>query len=182
MVHLLIQILYPVSVKNTLFIVNLHRPTTPNAFAKMNLRKSDVIQLCAAIVFILAGGMIYIMYRSRQIIFFGWLDDLGLSPLVEMSRETGAAFHPGSFVLYSLPDGLWLASYLMLINVIFGHSNKRLWLGFTLLMPVYAIGNELLQGMGLCRGHFDICDLLCYLVPFVADIIINRDKIPLPGD
>lgn len=143
----------------------------------MSLRKSDVIQLFGAVILIALGGMIYIMFRSQNIIFFSWLDKLGLSPQVGMVRQAGATFSPGSFVIYSLPDGLWLASYLMFINVIFSHSSKWLWLSFTLLMPVYAIGNELLQGLGLCRGHFDIYDLLCYSIPFVADLIVNRHKI-----
>lgn len=144
----------------------------------MKLEKTDITRLAGAAFFLMAGGLIYVLFRSNGIILFGWIEALGLSNQVQMLREAAAGLTPGSFIRYSLPDGLWLTSYLLIINTIIGSDDKWLWLGFTLLLPIYAIGNELLQGLGICRGTFDPLDMLCYSLPLVLDLVICRRRIP----
>lgn len=144
----------------------------------MQFDKKDIIRLTIAAALLIAGGMIYVIFRSEKIILFGWLDALGLSSAVEVLRKACASLSPGRFILYSLPDGLWLTSYLLIINTIISRDDKWLWLGFTLLLPVYAICNEVLQGLGICQGSFDPYDLVCYSVPLAVDLIICLGRRP----
>jgi len=68
----------------------------------------------------------------------------------------------GGWVVYSLPDGLWLFSYILLMGCIWNFNLKR---SFYASFPLafIAIGSELLQILGWVPGTFDVVDLLCYL-------------------
>lgn len=144
----------------------------------MQFNKMDITRLAVAALLLITGGVIYVLFRSSGLILFDWIDALGLSHKVQIIREASAGLTPGSFIRYSLPDGLWLTSYLLIINAVIGHNDRWLWLGFTLLLPTYAICHEVLQGLGVCRGTFDTLDLLCYSVPLAIDLVICRRRIP----
>lgn len=144
----------------------------------MQLDKTNITRLAVAALLLITGGVIYVLFRSSGLILFDWIDSLGLSHQVQRIRDASTNLTPGSFIRYSLPDGLWLISYLLIINAVFGHNDRWLWLGFTLLLPTFAICHEVLQGLGICRGTFDTLDLLCYSVPLAIDLVICRRRIP----
>ncbi len=119
------------------------------------------------------GGLIYVLFRDSSLIMFGWIDKLGGSSLIENIQAStlpiGKSFP--AWLVYSLPDGLWLFSYVCLMLYLWRKSLTRIGLIWVFLLPVLAICHELAQLTNLMIGTFDPIDLLFYglatILPFV---------------
>lgn len=126
---------------------------------------------------LILGCIIYLMFRSKTLNIYQWCETLGLSDIVDYFRQMTALWVVPDFIRFSLPDGLYCAAYLLLMDAVW-HDDKRL-IKYVLLsiVPVVTIGSELLQYVGLVPGTFDIYDLLCYAgSPFVYIVIIMIRK------
>jgi hypothetical protein len=131
------------------------------------LRKSPCLVWAIALMPVLLGGLIYLLYRPKNIILFEVLNKLSGSTIVDMVRNKAEHVHLPDFVVYSLPAGLWTASYLMAMYLCTKQLNKKMRLSLALPLPISAVVLEVMQKFGLCPGIFDICDLLCYIIPIV---------------
>lgn len=69
------------------------------------------------------------------------------------------------WIRYSLPDGLYCAAYILIIDAIWHDDNHLIKFITISLVPVVTISSELLQYFGLVKGTFDVYDLICYLIP-----------------
>ena len=118
-----------------------------------------------ALLLILTGGMIYVLYRPESLLLFRVTDSLGMTPLIDIVRSNTSKVMLPSFMINSLPAGLWTASYLMMMYITTKFHTRRIRLMLALPLPVMAIVLELMQFFGWCPGTFDIYDLICYIVP-----------------
>jgi hypothetical protein len=96
---------------------------------------------------------------------FEWYHALGLTRLIGTMRTslTGFNSHLPPWIVYSLPFALWVASYILLIKVIWWRSAavvRHVWCG---CIPVIAIAAEVGQGIHVVPGTFDIVDLITIL-------------------
>ena len=69
------------------------------------------------------------------------------------------------FIKYCLPDGLYCAAYVLIIDAIWHNDNRLIKNLIILLIPLVAICNEVLQYRGLTEGTYDMFDLICYIMP-----------------
>ena len=115
-----------------------------------------------SIVPLIIGGMLYLGYRSQELLMFRWADFLGLSNTVSSWRKICFQHPLPEWCYYALPDGLWLLSYILLINIIW---NSHTWKSIIWIyaLPTIAITSELLQLLNPYFGTFDIMDIVCYL-------------------
>lgn len=118
-----------------------------------------------ALLLILTGGMIYVLYRPESLLLFRVTDSLGMTPLIDIVRSNTSKVMLPSFMINSLPAGLWTASYLMMMYITTKFHTRRIRLMLALPLPVMAIVLELMQFFGWCPGTFDVYDLICYIVP-----------------
>lgn len=116
--------------------------------------------LLLSLLSLFIGGCLYLMYRSDSLVMFEWCKTLGIYDMVLNLRPEKKL---GGWVVYSLPDGLWLFSYILLMGSIWRFNLKRSLYASSPLV-VIALGSELLQIPGWIPGTFDVVDLLCYLV------------------
>jgi len=107
---------------------------------------------------------------------FAWLDWLGLTDFIVKSRAI-VSFKSGGFVLFALPDGLWLFSYLSLMLYIWKNKIDGSNLGWLCAVPVLAIASEFGQFTGVVPGTFDVADVLMYLAASVLPFVIYRKSI-----
>ena len=115
-----------------------------------------------SIVPLIIGGMLYLGYRSQELLMFRWANYLGLSRIVNSWRKFCFQYPLPEWCYYALPDGLWLLSYILLINIIWNsHTWKSIIWIYALL--AIAITSELLQLLNPYFGTFDIMDIVCYL-------------------
>lgn len=120
-----------------------------------------------ALIMLIIGGLIYLLYRPRSLVLFSMIDHMGLISHINSLRERteNLAFPP--FVIYSLPAGLWTASYLLFLHNCTKNQRRITRLMLSLPLPLSAIGLEFMQLLNWCPGTFDINDLICYVIPIV---------------
>lgn len=113
-----------------------------------------------AMILILLGGLIYILYRPLSLAMFyafgisestGWLAFLRGHVPIDVS----------GWIIYALPDGLWACSYVVFIGCIWNFEFPK-YLPVALIIPIIGIASEALQGIGLMPGVFDWIDVLMY--------------------
>lgn len=139
------------------------------------LGKYPCLEWAIALIPVLFGGLIYLLYRPKNIILFEVLDKLGDSTAVDIVRSKVEHVHLPDFVVYSLPAGLWTASYLMAMYLCTKQLNKKMRLSLAQPLPISAVILEFMQQFGLCPGIFDICDLLCYIISVQFLLDTNDD-------
>ncbi len=133
-------------------------------------------QLLIGALLILLGGMIYLSFRPTTLLLFHVLDGLGVMPLMTSWRDWVAEWQPSEFVVYSLPGGLWAASYILLTYPLLHRQQAWLRLAIAGSVPLMGFVSELLQQGNLLPGVFDIADLCCYAVPLLLLILFEKSK------
>ena len=134
--------------------------------------RNKLIIISLAVLLLGISSFIYLVFRSDNIIGFRLIHNLGLSGLLHSIRDAMSVFSPSAFTVYSLPDGLWLISYMLLTEALLpDHPTKPLWI---FALPANAIVSEIAQYCHLLPGNFDIWDLVCYTVPTVLYLIFRK--------
>ncbi|EAR16287.1 MULTISPECIES: hypothetical protein [Robiginitalea] len=122
---------------------------------------------------LLCGGLIYVLFRTATLKMFVWYETIGLGGLINELRNWSFQFAGKlpEWILFSLPDGLWIFSYVCLMLAIWRNSfsfKNAIWI---LIIPILAISSEIGQYLGLVIGTFDFADLLFYIfgmtLPFI---------------
>jgi hypothetical protein len=107
------------------------------------------------------GGIIYILFRTSEPVFFNWIRSAGLESWLNFVRNSSLSLNrllPG-WIVYSLPNGLWSFAYALLITGIWAESKSRLKYFWMATIPVLVIGFEILQGAGMIPGTFCLQDI-----------------------
>jgi hypothetical protein len=140
-----------------------------------SLSQKTTLRATLGTLAILAGGFIYVVFRSEHLIMFSWFDKLGLSPSVEYLRNAYGEHTIYAWAKYNLPAALWLFSYLFIMDSIWSNrQNKTLYLTFMSIVPIMAFSSEILQYFSLISGTFDYKDLLSYFCAIIFFLIINK--------
>ncbi len=126
-------------------------------------RIAQIISVLLSIIIFFIGGLIYLAFRSESLLMFSWVRNVGIESLVEHLRVMMRPYCPSSeWILFSLPDGLWVLSYVILMAAVWRFQIREHWIMIGLI-PTIAICSELLQALGMFPGTFDVSDLLTYI-------------------
>ena len=131
--------------------------------------------LALAIVLLLLGGMIYVLYRPTSLLLFRWAETLQLMPFVHGLRSHAGcpSIWPEWFV-YSAPFAFWVTAYQLVILVIWfaeRHAGFLIWFWSA---PLMAIGSELLQYPDLVPGVYDAMDMATILIACLFALVVER--------
>lgn len=129
------------------------------------------LQVTTGVLFLVCGCSIYLLFRSTTLNIYQWCSALGLSTSIDAMREYTQTWDLPDFVRYCLPDGLYCAAYLLIMDVVWKGDNSLLKYIVISIVPFVTISSELLQYGGFVPGTFDIYDLLSYSIPVVIYII-----------
>ncbi|SMC75540.1 hypothetical protein SAMN06296427_10777 [Moheibacter sediminis] len=141
--------------------------------------KSNLHIFSLHIVSLLIGSAIYILFRTSTLKIFSWFEAIGINVIESNLRKKSvliSQYFPDWF-LYSLPDGLWIFSYVCLMLSIWRKSISKQNTFWISIVPLVAIGSEILQFFGLVQGTFDMVDVLCYLIGFFLPFLILNKSI-----
>ena len=142
----------------------------------MTNRKQFICQSLLSFLLLGIGGSIYLLFRPKTLLMFKWAEALGFNGYIDRLRETVSGIALNYITLYSLPDGLWLASYIIVVNIIVSKQNKNNLLFWSFLLPIIAILFEFLQIPNIVPGVFDVFDLICYIVPLIFYLIYLKHE------
>ena len=128
-----------------------------------------MMKVILSIILVSIGGCIYLMQRTTGLLMFRIIDFLGLTDVVATLRAY--AMQWPEFVVFSLPGGLWSASYVLLADAVFAGQSNLIRLLWGSLIPMIGVVSELLQALGLCPGTADWQDAVCYGVPYMVYVV-----------
>ena len=132
---------------------------------------------CALVFFhvvfpLLAGGLVYLCWRSQSLLMFDWAHSIGQSAIIENLRSCTSSYRwivPDWF-LYSGPDGAWVWSMTSCYTLIWkriGCRESAFWISLSLIL---GLGGELGQLTPLVPGTFDFIDIavmtICAVFPY----------------
>jgi len=131
------------------------------------------------IITLLIGGLIYVLFRALSLLMFSWYKSIGLGEILNGLRKSTIPFAENipEWILFSLPDGLWIFSYVSLMLLIWQNSISKKNISWILITPILAISSELGQLFGLITGTFDLIDLLLYIFGMTLPFIFFKQSI-----
>lgn len=123
---------------------------------------------------IFSGGLIYVLFRQDSLKMFSWFESVNLSNSISEMRlfTLPLSIYLPDWFLYSLPDGLWLFSYVSFLLVVWGNVISKHNIHWVILVPLIAIFSELGQLIKVIPGTFDVVDLCSYVLGAVLPILI----------
>lgn len=86
-------------------------------------RKAFLVTI--AIALFCLGGYIYIVFRPLSLHMFSWFESLEAMDRIETIRHDPLLRTDSKFIIYSLPNGLWAASYILIMDAIWTHNKKN---------------------------------------------------------
>ena len=139
----------------------------------MMRRRRDFI---LSLALILAGGMIYVLFRPRTTLLFVVIDAIGLGRVADVWRLAVADISLPELMINSLPDGLWSTAYVLVIDGLFLSCPASVRLKWASVIPLIGAVSELLQCARLLPGTFDLTDFLFYVTPFLVYLCIIKKR------
>jgi hypothetical protein len=137
-------------------------PDILNASLSM-LLSSRFVLVSASIAATITGALIYVGFGPKSLYVFSWAELIGLVSGVETVRSLFPDHSSiPSWVIHTLPDGLWTYSSTLLLIAIWERSTikaPKIWCCVPLGL---AISAELGQAITLIPGTFDMYDLVSY--------------------
>ena len=121
------------------------------------------------------GGIIYLLLRSSEHVFFRWISAAGIEKWFMLARHHTHSLnlHLPEWIVFSLPNGLWAFSYSLLITCIWSGSKSRLRYFWMASIPVLVLGYEVLQYAGIIHGTFCIQDIAFGVAGLIGGILLG---------
>ena len=135
------------------------------------MKKHLLISLC-----LLFSLFIYLFYRTEDTVVNNiFLSLISFDFFVELRNNIKNALPLNEYIIYSLPEGLWVFCITLTSRFLFFKIGKH-EISLLYLPLVFAIGLELFQLFHFSNGYFDFWDIgasilfwaiAAYLMPFV---------------
>ena len=138
--------------------------------------KRVISELIIGILMLVCGGFIYLLFRSKSLNIYVWCSVIGLADYIDFMRNATREWNVVNFIRFSLPDGLYCASYIMVMDAIWNERSGIIKCFIISIVPIITIGSEILQYFGIVKGTFDVYDLICYAIPITTYFIIKLIK------
>lgn len=130
-----------------------------------------------ALLLLCMGETIYVLYRPLNLYMFLPFEATDTLFMIDYIREI-PLFPPKDslpeWVIYNLPDGMWLLSYMLLMEALWGRENTKFRDFFIWVMPSLIIIWEIMQYMEVVAGTWDMNDMLSYIFAIVIFLKITR--------
>lgn len=132
-----------------------------------------------AILTIIFGGLIYIIFRTDSLLMFSWFEYLKLSDFICFIRNFMVTPLPPSvkFLTNTAPGGFWTFSYTVFLMFIWNLEVNWRNIFYYLLIPFTAVFSEIFQLTGLIPGTFNYLDIVSYIAGATLPFLIHFRKI-----
>ena len=127
---------------------------------KSFVKKITLISI--SILFLLLGGFIYLIFRPHTLNMFVWLGVINCEQIFQL-KDYNQDLKFIEFLIFSLPNGLWILSFLIIIGLIW-EKYHIFFIIYSSFFTGISILFEFLQKVELIPGTFDIADILVLLI------------------
>lgn len=131
-------------------------------------KKTSLVAL--SIMFILIGGFIYLFFRPHTLKMFVWLRIINCEHIFQL-RDYNHDLKFIEFLIFSLPNGLWILSLLIILGLIW-EKHRIFFIIYSSFFTGISILFEFFQKFGLIPGTFDIADILVLLIFHILGFLI----------
>lgn len=131
---------------------------------------------------ILVGSLIYLLFRSKNILIFNNLKAIHLDVIIDNWRDKFKFFKPYDWVVFCLPGGLWMYSYIYAIGLSWKNTIDRKSIIWYILPLFLAISSEFCQYFKFIRGTFDWQDVASYTLFTGIALLFLKPKIRIWGN
>lgn len=118
--------------------------------------------------------LIYLLFRSKSLLLYKWIGIDQSIDLVGMNKSVSVKNTIIIWILFSLPDGLWLYSLTAIMILIWGKETTLFKYFFIYLGFFIAVFHEFGQYLHIFRGTFDMGDILAYIICMFAALLITN--------
>jgi hypothetical protein len=131
-------------------------------------------QILMPLFTLLIGSFIYISFRQDTLILFDWLREIGVFEFIAGYRHYTLPFADNipDWILYSLPDGLWLFSYISFALIIWDNKISKYSFFWIIIVPIIAICSEIGQLFNIIPGTYDLVDIFIYVIFYILAVQI----------
>lgn len=133
----------------------------------------NLITILLSVILFLTAIYIYVSNRSGDMILYSWLGVDYNNHFFEWIRNHSCRLAP--WVKYNLPDGLWMLSFLLTMEVVWGNEKQLKWM-FCIPIIAFAFILEILQYNGYFSGTGDILDIVFYTAAVLLFILLINLK------
>ena len=128
-----------------------------------------LIFCCLSLILFFVACWIYVSNRSTDMVIYDWLS-------IDVNNQLFCFFRNieielPDWVLYNLPDALWLLSFLFMNEAIWGKDNRKYI--FVAVVTIFALSIEILQMYTLFPGTGDMLDIISYIIVLIIYLINN---------
>jgi len=139
-------------------------------------RVSNIMTYVLLPIFI--GGLIYIVSRSKSLKMFNWFEKINLSNEVRIIRDYFSNIELPNWIIYNLPDFLWVFSFTSLLFIIWNKKIEKENVFYILFPMGIGVLSEFGQLFSIISGTFDKVDIIFYVFGGLSSIyIISKFKI-----
>lgn len=140
---------------------------------KTQIKEIKILAIILSVVSLLAGGWLYLLFRSKTLLMFKWMEELRLLDLINNMRAEVSSDEIPQFVIYALPDGLWVFSYILIVSAVWDFHFKAS-VCYVLIIPTIALLSEFGQIFDIVPGTFDIADIASYFIATFLGILLTK--------
>lgn len=132
-----------------------------------------------AILSVIIGGLIYILFRTDSLVMFGWFEQLRISEFIYNLRDAQLFPQFNSFktIINTAPGGLWTFSYTVFLLFIWNLELNFRNIFYYMSIPAAAVISEVFQLTGLIPGTFNYLDIISYTAGTIMPFLIHFRKI-----
>ncbi|MGL5427053.1 MAG: hypothetical protein ACRDAS_03985 [Cetobacterium sp.] len=144
---------------------------------KVFLEKRSLNKIFIVVLSFSLGVLIYLLFRSRKLFYYQFVELIYLDPYIRAIRKIVWVYrkHIPNWVIYSLPDGLWLFS--MGVSILHNRYYYKQAQNIFNLIFISIVGVEIFQGIygghGTFIGTFDSADVICYIIGYILATLIG---------
>ena len=120
----------------------------------------NLIMILSSVFLFLLAVYIYVSNRSEDMVLYSWLGIDYNNRFFELIRNHSCNLP--SWTKYNLPDGLWMLSFLLFMEGVWGDEKRLKWT-FCVSIIVFAFILEIVQYIGYFPGTGDALDITFYI-------------------
>lgn len=135
-----------------------------------------MLRYSISIFSLLIGLFIYLVFRDNTNPFYECAYRIGVAEKLDILRSLFSNLCMPAWFIYSLPDGLWMFSFVLLILSIWDYKLNRdaiIWLSIAIVIGFIF---EFTQLYFTHLGSFDWLDILFMGVGAIVPVILFADK------
>ena len=126
--------------------------------------KKKITVVLFVVLPLITGLVLYASSRSEAIYLNQFLEVVTGGLMIDSLQSFFQSINLPHWVIYSLPDGLWMLALVVLVLAIWNFKLNMQSLPWLVMAVLSGVMFEVFQGLGFLSGTFDVTDLILMMM------------------